>query len=154
MTEAKSLFDMYRKTRAAGFGDEVKRRIMIGTYGLSAGYYDAYYLKSQRVRTLIKRDFEEAFKKVDVIVTPTTPEPAFRIGEKSDDPLKMYLSDIFTIPCNLAGLPGISIPCGFTTNGLPIGLQILGKPFDEETILRVAYAYEQHTNWRERRPPI
>jgi aspartyl-tRNA(Asn)/glutamyl-tRNA(Gln) amidotransferase subunit A len=150
----KSLGDMYSDTRAAGFGDEVKRRIMIGTYGLSAGYYDAYYLKAQRVRTLIKRDFEEAFKGVDVIVTPTTPEPAFRLGEKSDDPLKMYLSDIFTIPCNLAGLPGVSIPCGFTTNGLPIGLQILGKPFDEETILRVAYAYEQHTNWRERRPPI
>jgi aspartyl-tRNA(Asn)/glutamyl-tRNA(Gln) amidotransferase subunit A len=155
MTEGKNLIDMYKETRAAGFGDEVKRRIMIGTYGLSAGYYDAYYLKAQRVRTLIKRDFEEAFKSVDVIVTPTSPESAFRIGEKSDDPLKMYLSDIFTIPCNLAGLPGISIPCGFTSSGLPIGLQILGKPFDEETILRVAYAYEQHTNWRERRkPPI
>jgi aspartyl-tRNA(Asn)/glutamyl-tRNA(Gln) amidotransferase subunit A len=154
MTEAKNLIDMYKETRAAGFGDEVKRRIMIGTYGLSAGYYDAYYLKAQRVRTLIKRDFEEAFKTVDVIVTPTSPEPAFRIGEKSGDPLKMYLSDIFTIPCNLAGLPGISTPCGFTTTGLPIGLQILGKPFDEETILRVAYAYEQHTNWRERKPPI
>ncbi len=152
--EAKNVVDMYRETRAAGFGDEVKRRIMIGTYGLSAGYYDAYYLKAQRVRTLIRRDFEDAFKTVDVIVTPTTPEPAFRIGEKSDDPLKMYLSDIFTIPCNLAGLPGISIPCGFTSGGLPIGLQILGKPFDEETILRVAYAYEQHTNWRERKPPI
>ncbi len=151
---AKNVIDMYRETRAAGFGDEVKRRIMIGTYGLSAGYYDAYYLKAQRVRTLVKRDFEEAFKSVDVIVTPTTPEPAFRIGEKSDDPLKMYLSDIFTIPCNLAGLPGISIPCGFKSGGLPIGLQILGRPFDEETILRVAYAYEQHTNWRERKPPI
>ena len=127
---------------------------MIGTYALSAGYYDAYYLKAQRVRTLIKRDFEEAFKKVDVIMTPTSPEPAFKIGEKTDDPLKMYLSDIFTIPCNLAGLPGISIPCGFTSVGLPIGLQILGKPFDEETPLRVAHAYEQHTDWREKRPQI
>ncbi|HXG30456.1 MAG TPA: Asp-tRNA(Asn)/Glu-tRNA(Gln) amidotransferase subunit GatA [Thermodesulfobacteriota bacterium] len=149
-----SLRDMYSKTRAEGFGNEVKRRIMIGTYALSAGYYDAYYLKAQRVRTLIKRDFEEAFKKVDVIMTPTSPEPAFKIGEKTDDPLKMYLSDIFTIPCNLAGLPGISIPCGFTSSGLPIGVQILGKPFDEETLLRVANAYELHTNWREKRPPI
>jgi aspartyl-tRNA(Asn)/glutamyl-tRNA(Gln) amidotransferase subunit A len=106
------------------------------------------------VRTLIKRDFEEAFKKVDIIITPTSPEVAFKIGEKTDDPLKMYLSDIFTIPCNLAGLPGISIPCGFTSGGLPIGLQILGRPFDEETILRVAHAYELRTNWRGRRPPI
>jgi len=152
--EAGSLIDMYMKTRADGFGDEVKRRIMIGTYGLSAGYYDAYYLKAQRVRTLIKRDFEGVFKKVDVVITPTSPEPAFKIGEKTDDPLKMYLLDIYTIPCNLAGLPGISIPCGFTSNNLPIGLQILGKPFDEETILRVAYAYEQHTNWNAIRPPI
>ncbi len=148
------LRDMYNRTRAEGFGAEVKRRIMIGTYALSAGYYDAYYLKAQRVRTLIKRDFEEAFKKVDVIMTPTSPEAAFKIGEKTDDPLKMYLSDIFTIPCNLAGLPGIAIPCGFTSNGLPIGLQILGKPFDEETILRVAHVYEIHTNWRGKRPPI
>ncbi|HSE83263.1 MAG TPA: Asp-tRNA(Asn)/Glu-tRNA(Gln) amidotransferase subunit GatA [Thermodesulfobacteriota bacterium] len=152
--DAKWLKDVYFRSRAQGFGAEVKRRIMIGTYALSAGYYDAYYLKAQRVRTLIKRDFEEAFKKVDVIMTPTSPEPAFKIGEKTDNPLKMYLSDIFTIPCNLAGLPGISIPCGFTSEGLPIGLQILGKPFDEETLLRVAYAYEQHTDWRERRPQI
>ncbi|MCI0454713.1 MAG: Asp-tRNA(Asn)/Glu-tRNA(Gln) amidotransferase subunit GatA [Candidatus Dadabacteria bacterium] len=152
--DSNSLRDMYNRTRAEGFGAEVKRRIMIGTYALSAGYYDAYYLKAQRVRTLIKRDFEEAFKKVDVIMTPTSPEAAFKIGEKTDDPLKMYLSDIFTIPCNLAGLPGIAIPCGFTSNGLPIGLQILGKPFDEETILRVAHAYEIHTNWSEKRPPI
>jgi aspartyl-tRNA(Asn)/glutamyl-tRNA(Gln) amidotransferase subunit A len=152
--DADSIRDMYMRTRAQGFGAEVKRRIMIGTYALSAGYYDAYYLKAQRVRTLIKRDFEEAFKKVDVIMTPTSPEAAFKIGEKTDDPLKMYLSDIFTIPCNLVGLPGISIPCGFTSSGLPIGLQILGKPFDEETILRVANTYEVHTNWRERRPPI
>ncbi|MBI2486543.1 MAG: Asp-tRNA(Asn)/Glu-tRNA(Gln) amidotransferase subunit GatA [Deltaproteobacteria bacterium] len=152
--DAENLRDMYFKTRAEGFGREVKRRIMIGTYALSSGYYDAYYLKAQRVRTLIKKDFEDAFKKVDVIMTPTSPEPAFKIGEKTDDPLKMYLSDIFTIPCNLAGLPGISIPCGFTSTGLPIGLQILGKPFDEETLLRVAHNYEIHTNWKEKRPPI
>ena len=152
--EAEALREMYLKTRAEGFGWEVKRRIMIGTYALSSGYYDAYYLKAQRVRTLIKRDFEEAFKKIDVIMTPTSPEPAFKIGEKTDDPLKMYLSDIFTIPCNLAGLPGISVPCGFTSSGLPIGLQILGKPFDEETLLRVAHNYEIHTNWKEKRPPV
>jgi aspartyl-tRNA(Asn)/glutamyl-tRNA(Gln) amidotransferase subunit A len=152
--DSNSLRDVYYRTRAEGFGTEVKRRIMIGTYALSAGYYDAYYLKAQRVRTLIKRDFEEAFRKIDVIITPTSPEAAFKIREKTDDPLKMYLSDIFTIPCNLAGLPGISIPCGFTSSGLPIGLQILGKPFDEETILRVAHAYEAHTNWRGKRPPI
>ena len=152
--DSNSLREMYHRTRAEGFGAEVKRRIMIGTYALSAGYYDAYYLKAQRVRTLIKRDFEEAFKKVDIIITPTSPEVAFKIGEKTDDPLKMYLSDIFTIPCNLAGLPGISIPCGFTSGGLPIGLQFLGRPFDEETILRVAHAYELRTNWRGRRPPI
>ena len=151
---AESLRDMYFKTRAQGFGEEVKRRIMLGTYALSAGYYDAYYLKAQRVRTLIRRDFEEAFKKVDVIFTPTSPEPAFRIGEKTDDPLKMYLSDIFTNPCSIAGIPGISIPCGFTSGGLPIGLQILGKPFDEEKILNVANIYEQHTQWIEKRPPI
>ena len=152
--DSNSLREMYHRTRAEGFGAEVKRRIMIGTYALSAGYYDAYYLKAQRMRALIKRDFEEAFKKVDIIITPTSPEVAFKIGEKTDDPLKMYLSDIFTIPCNLAGLPGISIPCGFTSGGLPIGLQFLGRPFDEETILRVAHAYELRTNWRGRRPPI
>jgi aspartyl-tRNA(Asn)/glutamyl-tRNA(Gln) amidotransferase subunit A len=150
--DVNSLRDMYTRTRAGGFGTEVKRRIMIGTYALSAGYYDAYYLKAQRVRTLIKRDFDEAFKRVDVILTPTSPESAFKIGEKTDDPLKMYLSDIFTIPCNLVGLPGLSIPCGFTSGGLPIGLQILGKPFDEETLLRVAHNYELHTNWGKRRP--
>ncbi len=154
VSDSDNLMEMYFKTRAAGFGREVKRRIMIGTYALSSGYYDAYYLKAQRVRTLIKDDFDEAFKKVDVIMTPTSPEPAFKIGEKTDDPLKMYLSDIFTIPCNLAGLPGISIPCGFTSGGLPIGLQILGKPFDEETLLRVAYYYEQHTEWKDKRPSI
>ncbi|MCH8029651.1 MAG: Asp-tRNA(Asn)/Glu-tRNA(Gln) amidotransferase subunit GatA [Candidatus Dadabacteria bacterium] len=151
---AKTMHDVYFHSRAAGFGDEVKRRIMIGTYALSSGYYEAYYLKAQRVRTLIKRDFEEAFKKVDVIVTPTSPETAFKIGEKASDPLTMYLSDILTIPCNLAGLPGISVPCGFSSAGLPIGLQVLGRPFDEESILRVAHAYECRTNWNERHPEL
>ncbi len=151
---AKTMHDVYFHSRAAGFGDEVKRRIMIGTYALSSGYYEAYYLKAQRVRTLIKRDFEEAFKKVDVIVTPTSPETAFKIGEKASDPLTMYLSDILTIPCNLAGLPGISVPCGFSSAGLPIGLQVLGRPFDEESILRVAHAYECRTNWNEKHPEL
>lgn len=138
-----SLYEMYTKTRAEGFGDEVKRRIILGTYVLSAGYYDAYYLKAQRVRTLILRDFQEAFKDVDIILTPTSPTPAFKIGEKSDNPLQMYLSDIYTISVNLAGLPAISVPCGLTKNNLPIGLQLIGKAFDEETILRVAYNYEK-----------
>ena len=141
--EGTSIVDMYGKTRADGFGKEAKRRIMLGTYALSAGYYDAYYLKANKVRTLIRQDFEKVFAKVDVIITPTSPTPAFKIGEKLDDPLKMYLSDIFTISANLAGIPGISIPCGLTKNDLPIGLQILGKHFDEEGILRVSYAYEQ-----------
>lgn len=152
--DARSVRDVYLESRAHGFGDEVKRRIMLGTYALSAGYYDAFYLKAQRVRTLIKRDFDQAFEKVDVIMTPTSPEVAFKIGDKTQDPLKMYLSDIFTIPCNLAGLPGASIPCGFSSSGLPIGLQILGKPFDEGTVLRVAHAYESHTRWFERKPPL
>jgi len=142
--EGTNLTEMYRRTRADGFGKEAKRRIMLGTYALSAGYYDAYYLKANKVRTLIRRDFEEAYKMVDVIVTPTSPTPAFKIGEKMDDPLKMYLSDIFTISANLAGIPGISIPCGMTEEGLPIGLQILGRHFDEETVLQAAYAYEQN----------
>lgn len=141
--EGKNLIEMYKKTREDGFGKEAKRRIMLGTYALSAGYYDAYYLKANKVRTLIRQDFEKAFEKVDVVITPTSPTPAFKIGEKLDDPLKMYLSDIFTISANLAGIPGISIPCGWTKEKLPIGLQILGKYFDEEGILRVAYAYEQ-----------
>lgn len=149
---AESLRDMYFKTRAQGFGEEVKRRIMLGTYALSSGYYDAYYLKAQKVRTLIKKDFDEAFKQVDAIVAPTTPEVAFKIGEKTQDPIKMYLSDVLTIPCNIAGLPGISVPCGFSSDGLPIGIQVLGKPFDEETVIHVAHAYEQNTNWREKRP--
>ncbi len=148
------LIDMYMKTRSNGFGDEVKRRIMLGTYALSSGYYEAYYRKAQQVRTLIKRDFEDAFKKVDVCITPTTPTPPFRIGEKIDDPLQMYLSDIFTISVNLAGVPAISIPCGFTSDGLPVGLQIIGRHFDEETILRVAYNYEQTEEWYKRKPLI
>ncbi|MGB2692208.1 MAG: Asp-tRNA(Asn)/Glu-tRNA(Gln) amidotransferase subunit GatA [Thermodesulfobacteriota bacterium] len=151
---AESLRDMYFKTRAQGFGNEVKRRIMLGTYALSSGYYDAYYLKAQKVRTLIKNDFDEAFKNVDAIVAPTTPEVAFKIGEKTQDPIKMYLSDVLTIPCNIAGLPGISVPCGFSSDGLPIGIQVLGKPFDEETVIHVAHAYEQSTNWGERRPEV
>ncbi len=152
--DASTLRDMYLKTRAEGFGNEVKRRIMLGTYALSAGYYDAYYLKAQRVRTLIKRDFDEAFEKVDVIMAPTAPETAFRFGEKTGDPIKMYLSDVLTIPCNIAGLPGISVPCGFSSGGLPIGIQVLGKAFDEESVIRVAHAYEQHAGWKERRPEI
>jgi len=140
---AKSLAEMYRRTRDEGFGAEVKRRIMLGTYALSAGYYDAYYLKAQRVRTLLARDFEEAFRSVDAIVTPTSPTAAFRLGEKSNDPLAMYLADIYTITADLAGIPGISVPCGVAHDNLPVGLQILGKHFDEATILRVAHAYEQ-----------
>ena len=150
----KDLIDMYMKTRAKGFGNEVKRRIMLGTYALSSGYYDAYYKKAQQVRTLIKNDFANAFKEVDVIVTPTSPTPAFKVGEKTTDPLQMYLSDIFTISVNLAGVPGISIPCGFTKGNLPVGLQIIGKHFDEETLLKVAYAYEQSTDWHMRRPSL
>jgi len=150
----KDLLEMYKNTRAKGFGSEVKRRIMLGTYALSSGYYDAYYKKAQQVRTLIKRDFEEAFSRVDVMVTPTAPTPAFKVGEKADDPLQMYLSDIFTISVNLAGVPGISIPCGFTHNGLPIGMQLIGRHFDEETILRAAFAYEQATEWHKRKPRI
>lgn len=152
--EGEDLLDMYMKTREAGFGAEVKRRIILGTYALSSGYYDAYYKKAQQVRTLIKQDFDKAFEKVDAIVTPTTPTPAFKAGEKTDDPLQMYLADIFTISVNLAGVPGISIPCGFTSNNLPIGLQIIGKQFDEETILKISYAYEQSTDWHKRKPKL
>ncbi|MCX8042497.1 MAG: Asp-tRNA(Asn)/Glu-tRNA(Gln) amidotransferase subunit GatA [Desulfobacterota bacterium] len=146
------LQDMYERTRSEGFGSEVKRRIMLGTYALSAGYYDAYYKKASQVRTLIRRDFENAFAQCDLIITPTTPTPAFKLGEKLDDPLSMYLSDIFTIPANLAGLPGISLPCGFTASGLPIGLQIIGNVLQEETVLRCAYCYEQSTAWHTRKP--
>lgn len=150
--DAKDLGETYMLTRDEGFGAEVKRRIMLGTYVLSGGYYDAYYLKAQQVRTLIKRDFDEAFKHCDVIVTPTAPTTAFKIGEKTQDPLQMYLSDIYTISANLAGLPAISLPCGFDDQGMPIGLQIIGKPFDEATILRVAHHYEQATEWHKRKP--
>ena len=149
-----NLMDMYCRTRAEGFGPEVKRRIMLGTYALSAGYYDAYYKKAQQVRRLVRDDFENAFKKVDAILTPTSPTPAFRFGEKTQDPLTMYLSDVFTIPLNLAGLPGISVPCGFSAGGLPIGLQIIGKPFDEGMVLRVANAYEKNTEWHRRKPVL
>jgi aspartyl-tRNA(Asn)/glutamyl-tRNA(Gln) amidotransferase subunit A len=142
-TGVKSLSEMYRRSRAEGFGAEVKRRIMLGTYALSAGYYDAYYLKAQKVRTLLTRDFEEAFRQVDAIVTPTSPTAAFRLGEKSNDPLAMYLADIYTVTADLAGIPGISVPCGETGEKLPIGVQILGKHFDEATILRLAHALER-----------
>jgi aspartyl-tRNA(Asn)/glutamyl-tRNA(Gln) amidotransferase subunit A len=148
--EVEDVWDAYRKTRQGGFGAEVKRRIMLGTYALSAGYYDAYYLKAQKVRTLIKQDFDEAFKEFDVLVAPTSPTVAFKIGEKVDDPLQMYLSDIFTLSLNLAGICGISIPCGFA-DGLPVGLQIMGDAFAEEAVLRVAYAYEQATEWHNNR---
>jgi len=151
--EAKDLISMYYQTREEGFGQEVKRRIMIGTYALSAGYYDAYYLKALKVRTLIKQDFEKAFQKCDVLISPTAPSVAFKAGEKSEDPLSMYLSDIATIPINLAGLPAISLPCGFSSN-LPIGLQIIGRAFDEETILRAAFAFEQNTEWHKQKPVI
>lgn len=149
-----NLREMYRRTRDEGFGAEVKRRIMLGTYALSAGYYEAYYKKAQQVRTLIRQDFEAAFRTFDVLVAPTAPTAAFKIGEKADDPLQMYLSDVFTVPLNLSGLPGIVLPCGFSSTGLPIGLQIIGKAFDEATILRVAYAFEQQTEHHRRKPPI
>ncbi len=152
LREQGGLRDMYFRTRAAGFGPEVKRRIMVGTYALSSGYYDAYYLRAQKVRTLVRRDFDEAFAKVDAIVTPTTPTPAFKLGERVSDPLQMYLADIFTITCNLAGLPGMSIPCGFTQAGLPVGLQILGKALDEATLFRVGAAYQNATDWHMRAP--
>lgn len=152
--DASSLLEMYRKTRAEGFGTEVKRRIMIGTYALSAGYYDAYYLKAQKVRTLIKQDFDTAFTKVDVLISPTSPTTAFKAGEKTDDPLSMYLSDLMTIPVNLAGLPGLSLPCGFDAQGLPIGLQLIGNVLREDLVLQAAYAYEQTTEWHRRQPGL
>lgn len=150
---AESLLDLYKKSRAEGFGDEVKRRIMLGTFALSSGYYDAYYKKAQKVRTLIKKDFEDVFEKYDVIIGPTTPTPAFKIGENVDDPLTMYANDILTIPVNLAGVPGISVPCGFS-NGLPLGLQIIGKHFDEASIYKVAYAFEQATDYHNQKPTL
>lgn len=152
--DGQGLLDMYMKSRAAGFGSEVKRRIMLGTYALSSGYYDAYYLKAQKVRTLIRQDFLDAFEQVDVVLTPVAPTPAFRIGEKMDDPLKMYLSDIFTIPVNLAGTCGLSLPCGMSADGLPIGMQLIGKPFDEATILRAGHAFEQATDWHKKKADL
>jgi len=150
----KDLLETYMLSREEGFGPEVKRRIMLGTYALSAGYYDAYYLKAQRVRMLIKRDFDAAFQRCDAILTPTAPTTAFKIGEKIADPLQMYLSDIYTISVNLAGLPALSLPCGFDGDGMPIGLQIIGKHFDEATVLRLAHAYEQATEWHKKKPDI
>jgi aspartyl-tRNA(Asn)/glutamyl-tRNA(Gln) amidotransferase subunit A len=155
--EARELRGMYARTREQGFGAEVKRRIMLGTYVLSAGYYDAYYLKAQQVRTLILRDYEQAFSgrgAVDVIAMPTSPTPAFRIGERVEDPLQMYLADVFTVSANLAGLPAVSVPCGFTAERLPVGLQLTGRRFDEATLLRVAHAYERDTEWSKQPPPI
>jgi aspartyl-tRNA(Asn)/glutamyl-tRNA(Gln) amidotransferase subunit A len=152
--DSSSMIEMVAATRGNGFGDEAKRRIILGTFVLSSGYYDAYYLKAQKVRTLIKQDFDEVFKKFDCIITPTSPTAAFKAGEKLGDPLSMYLSDIFTISSNLTGMPAMSIPCGFTSSGLPIGLQIIAKPFDEETIFRVAYTYEQNTEWHLRKPKL
>jgi aspartyl-tRNA(Asn)/glutamyl-tRNA(Gln) amidotransferase subunit A len=149
-----SMFENIRRTRGEGFGAEVKRRIMLGAYALSAGYYDAYYLKAQQVRTLIKQDFEQAFTQVDLIACPVTPTTAFRIGEKAGNPIEMYVSDIFTISLNLAGMCGISVPCGFDKQGLPIGLQLIGPHLGEATILRAAHAYEQSTPWRARQPEL
>ncbi|QGH33282.1 Asp-tRNA(Asn)/Glu-tRNA(Gln) amidotransferase subunit GatA [Gracilibacillus salitolerans] len=148
------MIDMFKESRAEGFGDEVKRRIMLGTFALSSGYYDAYYKKAQKVRTLIKNDFEKIFDEFDVVVGPTTPTPAYKVGEKIDDPLTMYTDDVLTTPVNLAGLPGMSIPCGFSSAGLPIGLQIIGRHFDESTIYRTAYAYEQATDHHKKRPNL
>ncbi len=152
--QSEDLLEMYCHTRKEGFGAETKRRIMLGTYALSAGYYDAYYGKAQQVRKMIRSDFEAAFQEVDVIITPTTPTPAFRIGEKTDDPLQMYLSDIYTISANLGGFPAISVPCAMSRDGLPIGMQVLGRWFDELTMLQVAFAFEQETDWHLKRAPI
>lgn len=151
---ASNLINMYMKTRGAGFGQEAKRRILLGTFALSHGYYDAYYLRALKVRTLIKQDFDRVFEDFDCIVTPTSPTPAFKIGEKTEDPLQMYLSDIYTISANLAGIPAISLPCGFTRKGLPVGLQILAKPFAEESLFSLAYAYEQSTSWHKMKPKL
>jgi len=153
-SDARDLLEMYKKTRREGFGAEVKRRIVIGTYALSSGYYDAYYKKASQVRALIKHDFEEAFKKCDIILTPTTPTPAFKIGEKTDNPLQMYLSDIFTISTNLAGIPGMSVPCGFTAAGLPIGMQFLAGHFEEGKLIQIASVYEKNAQIEKRRPKV
>ncbi|WP_047983130.1 Asp-tRNA(Asn)/Glu-tRNA(Gln) amidotransferase subunit GatA [Ornithinibacillus californiensis] len=151
---AENMIDVFKKSRSEGFGEEVKRRIMLGTFALSSGYYDAYYKKAQKVRTLIKNDFDKIFEEYDVIMGPTNPTPAFKVGERIDDPLTMYVNDILTIPVNLAGVPGISIPCGFSPEGLPIGLQIIGKHFDESTVYRAAHAYEQATDHHTKRPQL
>jgi len=152
--ESKGIIEMYTDTRNKGFGDEAKRRILLGTYALSSGYYDAYYLKAQKVRTRVKDDFQQAFKACDCVITPTTPTAAFKLGEKMNDPLSMYLSDIFTIPANLAGIPGMSVPCGFTKSGLPVGMQILGNYFGEDTMFRAAYTFEQATDYHLKEPDI
>jgi aspartyl-tRNA(Asn)/glutamyl-tRNA(Gln) amidotransferase subunit A len=158
--DARGIWDIYLQTRGRGFGPEVKRRVMLGTYALSSGYYDAYYLKAQKIRTLIKQDFDRAFERFDALVSPTAPNVAFRLGAKTDNPLAMYLNDVCTLPVNLAGLPGVSIPCGFATApddpaaSLPVGLQVIGKPLDEAMVLRVAYAYEQATGWHTQRPSL
>ena len=149
----KTLKDIYRNSRSEGFGPEVKRRIILGTYVLSSGYYDAYYKKAQKVRTLIRKEFEKLFEKYDVLLTPTSPTVAYEIGTKSNNPLEMYLADLCTVTVNIAGLPGISVPCGVNSKGMPIGMQLIGKPFDEETILRAAYTYEQETKFREKYKP-
>ena len=151
--DGNNMWESMEKTRGQGFGPEVKRRIILGTYALSAGYYDAYYLKAQKVRTLIHREFEQAFERYDALITPTSPTVPFKMGEKMDDPLQMYLSDVCTLPINIAGIPGLSVPAGFT-DGLPVGMQILGKPFSEEMLLRIGYAYEQATEWHEKRPEL
>ena len=147
------IISMYKRTRSEGFGEEVRRRIMLGTYALSSGYYDAYYLKALKVRTLVKQDFDKAFEKADVLITPVAPTTAFKVGEKTDDPLAMYLEDVCTIPINMAGVPGISVPCGFN-NGLPIGLQIIAKPLGEETLLRTAYTFEQNNDYHKSFTPL
>lgn len=152
-SDAANLLEVYEKSRSQGFGDEVKRRIMLGTYTLSSGYYDAYYVKAQKVRTLVKQDFDQAFEKYDVLIAPTTPTPAFKIGSKIEDPLTMYLNDICTIPISMAGLPAISVPCGLV-DGLPVGMQIIGKAFDEATVLRAAHAFEQNTDYHKLRPSL
>mgnify|MGYP005832690327 CR=1 FL=1 len=152
--EQVDMVEMFSRSRAEGFGAEVKRRILLGTHALSSGYYDAYYLKASRVRSLIRRDFDAAFRRVDALACPVSPTPAFRLGEKADDPLQMYMADVFTISCNLAGIPGLSIPCGFTAGGLPIGLQLLGRPFDELGLLQLARAHERVTGCHRRRPPL
>jgi aspartyl-tRNA(Asn)/glutamyl-tRNA(Gln) amidotransferase subunit A len=152
----KDIIELFSKSRAEGFGEEVQRRIMIGTYALSSGYYDAYYVRAQKIRALIKRDFDRAFEKCDVILCPTSPTPAFKIGEKTGDPLQMYLCDVFTVTCNIAGIAGLSMPCGFTSGGrpLPIGMQLLGPTFGEERLLRIARMYEKATDWHTRRPTL